>query len=155
MTSRQTEKLLRHVTKQVYMMYPSVEWEDLEAQAWLILSERIGDYDKSKGKLSTYLYSTIKGHLQNYIQREVLKEQNMNGLRVHTDLPELTSPSPAPQIHARMEIEELKERLSGTSLRVVEEMLKGKTQKEVAEDLQISKQRVGEVLKMIREGQDG
>lgn len=152
MTSKSIGKLIRKVAHQMMRKYPSVEFDDLESQGWLIVTEQIGEYDKSRGaSMSTFLYSRLRGHLSMYIKRKLLKELNMNGLRDHSEYHEVSIPSCEDRVEARIQIEEMVEASSGVAKDVLLLMLKGYNQSEVAEHLGISRQRVAKILQGVRE----
>ena len=152
MRNSEIEAILITVVQRVRREYPDVEWEDLVAQGWLIVTERIGEYDKGRGaSLSTYLYNTLYGWLRTYVQRDVLRHQNMRGLRVHVDYEEQSVGTKEAQVDARMTMERMLTVESGVARDILQLMMKGNTQSEVAALLGISRQRVHEVLKEIRE----
>lgn len=143
--------LLKTAVRYVYSRYPDVEWDDLESQAWLIVSESIGSYDKAKGTtLGTYLYGRITYGLQDYVRRSVLKEYNMNGLRDHSDYLEAETRGFTEGADARMDLESLISRTSGVARDILQLMAKGYNQQEVAEELKVSRQYINTMLKQIR-----
>lgn len=143
--------LLKTAVRHVYSRYPDVEWDDLESQAWLIVSESIGSYDRAKGTtLGTYLYGRITYGLQDYVRRSVLKEYNMNGLRDHSDYLEAETRGFAEGAEARMDLASLISRTSGVARDILQLMSKGYNQQEVAEELKVSRQYINTMLKQIR-----
>lgn len=145
------ERIVRSVTKRVYTQYPHVEWEDLEAQAWLIVTERIGQYQKDQGTtLSTYLYGTLYNHLRVYVHRVILKGQDMRGLRVHTDEEGITEDI-RDRMEAKLTVESILARSTGTQRIVLQCMIAGDTQTECAKKLGMSRQYISKVLIGVRE----
>ncbi len=155
MRAKDIERLIKSVVNKVYKMYPDVEWDDLVSQGWLIVTEKIGRYDKDRGaSLSTYLYHQIQGGLQDYIQRVLLKELNMRGMRVHGE-DAGASVDIQDQVEAKLTVESILKRSKGTSRLVIASMMRGNNQTEAARDIGISRQRVGQVIKEIREEYNG
>jgi RNA polymerase sigma factor (sigma-70 family) len=152
MNGKDMEGLIKHVVYKVYKIYPQVEWEDLEAQAWLIVTEQIEKYDKDRGaSLSTYLYSVLEGHLKMYVQRYVLKEENLNGHRDHGEMPEVSIRTHEHQVDARMDMERIiKEQPNDVSRDVMTLMFQGYTQKEIVGILGICKQYVSKIVMRVR-----
>jgi RNA polymerase sigma factor (sigma-70 family) len=152
MSRGEIEGILIAAVRSVYRKYPSCEWDDLVSQAWLIVTERIEGYDKSKGtSLSTYVYNTISHHLSNYVCRVVLKELNLNGRRIHVDGMDCNVSDCTSQVEARDIVEKLYAGVSGVSRDILLLMEEGYTQGEVAEELGISRQRVSKCIQGIRE----
>lgn len=151
MEAKDLSALLKTAVRYVYSRYPDVEWDDLESQAWLIVSESIGSYDNTKGTtLGTYLYGRITYGLQDYIRRSVLKEYNMNGLRDHSDYLEAETRGFTDAAEARMDLQSLISRTSGVARDILQLMAKGYNQLEVAEELKVSRQYVNTMLQQIR-----
>ena len=151
MEAKDLSALLKTSVRHVYQKYPDVEWDDLESQAWLIVSESIGSYDSTKGTtLGTYLYGRITYGLQDYIRRSVLKEYNMNGLRDHSDYLEAETQGFTDSADARMDLESLISRTSGVSRDILLLMAKGYNQQEVADELKVTRQYINNTLKQIR-----
>jgi RNA polymerase sigma factor (sigma-70 family) len=151
MNGTQVDALIRSVVYKIYKMYPDVEWDDLESQAWLIVTEKIDRWDPEIASLSTFLYPVIHGYLQMYVQRYVLKELNMNGHRSHVDYAEESHGySEEGRLDAKMQLDRMLEESSGVSRDILKLMLQGYNQSEVAEQLGFSKQYIGQVLRDLR-----
>lgn len=154
MTAKDIERLIRSVVRKVYKMYPDVEWDDLEAQGYLIVTERMSGYDKDRGaSLSTYLYHQVLGGLRDYVQRVLLKELNMRGLRVHGEDAGASSDI-RDRMEAKLTTESILRRSKGMKREIIEEMLTGSTQSETAKALGVSRQYVSKIIKEIREEYD-
>lgn len=152
MKSKEIEKIVRSAVKVTFHQYPSCEWEDLEAQAWLIVTECIEGYDPAKGAtLGTYLYGAISYGLSDYVRRVILKELNMNGLREHADYYDADIPDIADQVEAKMTLDAIYESSDSVARDILDLMAGGCTQSEVAKQMGISRQRVSQVLMDIRE----
>lgn len=152
MNGVQLDALVRSVVYKIYKMYPDVEWDDLEAQAWLVVTERIDHWDQLKSSLATYLHHTIMGHLQMYVQRYVLKELNLNGHRCHIDYAEDSyGYNEEDRLDAKIQLKRMLSESKGVSRDILRLMVKGYNQKEVADKLGYSKQYIGQVLKELRE----
>ena len=152
MTSKNIEALVVSRVRHIYMEYPDLEWEDLIGQAWLIVTEQIGGYDKTKGAaLGTYLYHKLQGGLSDYARRVVLRGQNMQGMRYHGEYAEQgTEGSIEDQVEAKMELERILDGEEGVSRDIVELMMQGYNQSECADTLGISRQLVSYHLTRIR-----
>ena len=152
MKSSEIEALIKTVVRRVYYQYPDVEWDDLEAQAWLTVTEQIDKWDSTRGcSLSTYLYHKLYGNLRDYIQRYILKELNMNGTRDHIDYAEeIYGKEEGGRIEAKMTIEKIFDESEGVSRDILSLMAKGYSQSEVSEELKVSRQYVSQVLEKIR-----
>jgi len=48
-----------------------VEYEDVEAQAYLIFCETLEKYDNTKSSFSTYLYTRLNGYLNLYLKKNI------------------------------------------------------------------------------------
>jgi len=145
------ERLISGVVARLYKQYPNVEWDDLESQAWLIITEDIDKYDGKRGaSLSTYLYGRILGRLQHYIQRVVLKEYNMNGMRDHAVYLEASHESHEAAVDARLDMERMLEGEEGTTRDLIGCMMQGYTQSEAAVEVGISRQRASKLLLKVR-----
>ena len=152
MNAKEIEAVVRGATKRIYHQYPQCEREDLEAQAWLIVTEFIGDFDASKGaSLTTYLYNTIEFKLSDYIRRYVLKELNMNGNRVHADHYDADIPDIAHQVEAKMMIDKIMESADKVSRDILQLTMAGFTQTEIGKMVGLSRARVCQILTSIRE----
>lgn len=146
------EKILRSVVRRVHYMYSSLEYEELEAEAWLIATEAIPVYDRERGaSLSTFLYSRIKVHLKMYAERVLMKQGTLNGHRVAGEYDGVADGDLEDKIDARLQIERLIRSTDGVSRDILIEMSKGSDQVQVAETLGISKQRVSKLLKRVRD----
>lgn len=152
MNRKDIEVVLLAAVRTVYRTYPSCEWDDLVSQAWLILTERIDEYDKDKGTTKSYIYKTIQYRLGDYVRRVVLKELNMNGMRVHTVMYDTGTPDCTAQVEARYTLERLYEETTGVSRDILVLMEQGFSQAEVAKELGIKKQRVAALINRMREG---
>ena len=151
MTRKEIEAVLLAAVRTVYRTYPSCEWDDLVSQAWLIVTERMGEYEKGKGTLKSFIFKTIQYRLGDYVRRVVLKGLNMNGLRVHTTQYDGSVPDCTSMVEARDVLDKLYAETTGVSGDILELMDQGFTQREVSEKLGISQQRVITLLKRIRE----
>lgn len=150
MNHNQMQALIRSIVRKVLMEYPDVEADDLESQAWLIVTERIGEYDKSKASLSTYLHHKVYGGLRDYIRRVVLKELHLNGMRSHSDWQELSSPDISNAMEAKLTIEHILENATEPERKILELMMDGLAPYEVAQELGVSRQYVSQVLMKLR-----
>lgn len=153
MKQLELEALIKSIVKRVFRQYPDIEWDDLEAQAWLIVTEQIDRWDITRGcSMATFLYHMIYRHLQMYVQRNVLKEYNMNGHRDHIDYAEeVYGVAESKRIDAKVTIEKMYNESKGVTRKVLYLMAQGYSQEEVAERLKVSKQSVSQVLVKLRE----
>jgi len=153
MKSKDIEGLVKGVVRSVCQRYPVVEWDDMEAQAWLLITESMPKYDPSKGStLSSYLYGAVNYGLQDYLRRNILQEENLNGHRDHGEYHEeiIGTLDYTSAAEAYMVLQQMYEESSGVSRDVLSFMLQGYTQSEVARELRISRQRVNEVIMELR-----
>ncbi len=153
MNSKEIESTIKGVVRSIAQKYPNVDWEDMEAQAWLIVTESVPKYDRTRGvSLSTYLYGAIWYGLQDYLRRNVLQEENLNGLRDHIDYQEevVGTKDYTSAAEASLVLKKMLEESSGVPRRVLELMLQGSTQSEVARELGVSRQRVSEIIMELR-----
>ena len=152
MNANEIKIVVRGAARRAYHQYPQCEWDDLEAQAWLIVTEFIDDYDDTKGaSLTTYLYNTLEFKLSDYIRRYVLKELNMNGNRVHADHYDADIPDIAHQVEAKMMIDKIMESADKVSRDILQLTMAGFTQTEIGKMVGLSRARVCQILTSIRE----
>lgn len=153
MKSKDIEGIVKGVVRELYSKYPGVDWEDLEAQGWLLITESVPKFDPSRGcTMNTYLYGALRYGLQDYLRRDVLQEDNLNGLRDHIDYQEevIGSLDHADASEALIVLKQMYEESSGVSRDVLKYMLLGYTQAEVARELKVSRQRVSEIIMELR-----
>ena len=152
MNANEIKIVVSGAAKRACHQYPQCEWDDLEAQAWLIVTEFIGDFDASKGaSLTTYLYNTLEFKLSDYIRRYVLKELNMNGNRVHADHYDADIPDIAHQVEAKMMVDKILESVDGVSGDILKLTMAGYSQAEVGKMVGLSRARVCQIPTSIRE----
>lgn len=154
MNRKAVEQQVLSAVRKVYQAYPSCEWDDLVGQAWLIVTEEIGEYDPKRGaSLKTYIHQTVHYKLQDYVRRVVLKELNMDGRRIHTDVYDSGVSDCTAQVEARDLMDQMLTKSSGVSRDILTLMFEeGLNQSEVAERLDISKQRVSQLVTKVKEG---
>ena len=151
MTSKDIEGLLKNIVRKVFNEYPDLEQEDLLSQAWLILTEKMSEYDKDKGALSTFIYLKVYGGLRDYVRGKVLHELNMNGHRVHTNEYYTASvQGPEDRVEAKLVVDNILEGESGVARDIILLMQKGYTQSESAVLLGTSRQAVSQAMVNLR-----
>jgi len=148
---REIEIVLLSAVRSIFRTYPSCEWEDLVSQAWLIVTEEIEGYDGGRGaSLKTYLHNTISNKLSDYVRRVVLKELNLNGRRVHTNVYDCGVPDCTSQVEAKDLMDKMYNGRHGVSRDILDCMKDGMTQAETSLHLGISRQRVSNLLAKVR-----
>lgn len=69
------ENLIRKIAwkyaRQAFNNELSIDFEELMAEANLAYLEALRTHDEEKGKVSTHIWNTVSGHLQNYIKEEM------------------------------------------------------------------------------------
>jgi len=155
MTGKDIDKLINSLVTRVLYSYPEMERDDLQSEGHKILSESIDYYDKSKGSLSTFITFKVFGGLRDYAKRMISRDLHMRGMRV-MGIPydAITVPGPEGTVEAKITLEAILTSTSGVSREILDLMSKGYTQAECARELGISRARVTQLLKKIREEWD-
>jgi RNA polymerase sigma factor (sigma-70 family) len=129
-------------------LYPEADREDLVAQALLIATEKQGGYDRNAGaSLETYLFQQMYDELRKYLDRHINKGESMRNWEDNDGI----SSGFVPQVEARNMLQVILSKSSGHTRDILELMIEGYNQKEVAELLGISEQWVVTLLSRIRE----
>jgi RNA polymerase sigma factor (sigma-70 family) len=141
-------RLARTVAGKIMKLYPEADREDLVAQALLIATEKQGGYDRNAGaSLETYLFQQMYDGLSDYLRRYVNKGESMRNWEDNDGI----SSGFVPQVEARNMIQVILENSDGTTRSVLELILEGYNNREIAELLKITEQHVCRLLKEVRE----
>jgi hypothetical protein len=65
------QKLAWKYARQAFNNELSIDFEELMAEANLAYLEALRTHDEEKGKVTTHIWNTVSGHLQNYIKEEM------------------------------------------------------------------------------------
>ena len=148
--SLDVEGIVHGVATKLWKQYPQTELDDLVAQGYLIVTEKIELYNKRKGtSLETYLYNTVQYGLSDYIRRYVIKEDTLGGLRMDCE-EDPAGRGICRQVEARIDLEGILESLEGDALTATIMLAEGYTLQEIGNHLGISKQRVSQILTKVR-----
>ena len=89
----QMENLIRKLAwkyaRQAFNNELAVDFEELMAEANLAYLEALRTHDEEKGKVTTHIWNTVSGHLQNYLKEE-LKHKHLDFSEV--DIPKSSVP---------------------------------------------------------------
>lgn len=140
MTGKEIDTLVRSVVKKLVseMSCYDVDREELVAQGYLIVTEQIDGYDKSRGTaLRTWLYTQLYNRLKNYIVRYIYS----NTERAKVPLEDLIGESidTRDEVEARLIISKLLSSCSERDRLIIGYLLEGLTYDEIAEKMSISK----------------
>lgn len=107
--------------------YPSQHFQDLVQEGYIGLMYAEAHFDSSKGvKFSTYAYVCIRSHMLNYYNRKVLNKPIYKNEALFT------------QSHTDTYIFEILDGLDDTEMNIVNMMIEGYTQDEIATMLRCS-----------------
>ena len=150
------EPILKSAVYGVHVAHPYIPFEELESEAWVIVAESLETYREERGmKLSSYIYDMINMRLRTWIRLYWKKHEDMHGLRVFMkDMSYLSQEGHESRCNARMDLSTLLDSCTGRERDVILAMLDGLSQSETADKLGISRQRVSQILGVIRSHND-